>query len=408
MKIADSFNFSLNNILHRQLRSWLTLLGIIIGVTAVVSIISIGDGASASINAQLTDFGTDTITIYPGFSSASKFGGGFKGHSKDLSGSTTATSTENPELGRLDVVIIKGNPNVELVNEIVSGGGEFVFLSESINVSVKGVNPVSWLEINSDSELEAGRFLGASDSYSIVIGGQLANDTFKQPITVGRRITIEDKAFTVIGILEDSSKTILMPYDIAWVITDVEKNTYSSIEAKLKDNGLMAETADEIEEALMISRKVTETDKDFTVSTPLELLEMVNETVGTMTLFLGAIAAVSLIVGAVGVANSMFTSVLEKTKEIGIMKALGATSNEIMVLFIIESGLFGLVGGLIGVLLGLGTSALLSMALGMQTLVSIELMALAIGLSTLIGVISGLLPARSASKLRPIEALRYE
>ena len=408
MKIADSFNFSLNNILHRQLRSWLTLLGIIIGVTAVVSIISIGDGASASINAQLTDFGTDTITIYPGFSSASKFGGGFKGHSKALSGSTTTTSTENPELGRLDVVIIKGNPNVELVNEIVSGGGEFVFLSESINVSVKGVNPVSWLEINSDSELEAGRFLGASDSYSIVIGGQLANDTFKQPITVGRRITIEDKAFTVIGILEDSSKTILMPYDIAWVITDVEKNTYSSIEAKLKDNGLMAETADEIEEALMISRKVTETDKDFTVSTPLELLEMVNETVGTMTLFLGAIAAVSLIVGAVGVANSMFTSVLEKTKEIGIMKALGATSNEIMVLFIIESGLFGLVGGLIGVLLGLGTSALLSMALGMQTLVSIELMALAIGLSTLIGVISGLLPARSASKLRPIEALRYE
>ncbi len=407
MKLADSFNFSLNNILHRQLRSWLTLLGIIIGVTAVVSIISIGDGASASINAQLTDFGTDTITISPGFSSANKFGGGFRGAPKSMGGSSGA-STETPELGRLDVVIIKGNPNVELVNEIVSGGGEFVFLSESINVSVKGVNPVSWLEINSDSELEAGRFLGASDSYSIVIGGQLASDTFKQPITVGRRITIEDKAFTVIGILDDNSKTILMPYDIAWVITDVEKNTYSSIEAKLKNNDLMAETADEITASLMISRKVTEEDKDFTVSTPLELLEMVNETVGTMTLFLGAIAAVSLIVGAVGVANSMFTSVLEKTKEIGIMKALGATSNEIMVLFIIESGLFGLVGGLIGVLLGLGTSALLSVLIGMDTLVTLELMVLAIGLSTLIGVVSGLLPARSASKLRPIEALRYE
>jgi len=411
MKLADSFKFSLNNILHRQLRSWLTLLGIIIGVTSVVAIISIGDGANASINDQLSGFGADIITLTAGASRTGSFGGNFRtpdggGGPPGMEG-TTNQDSEDPELGKIDAIIAGANSNVESVLEKVSGRGELVFLSETMNVTITGVNPLTWEKFN-EEELESGRFLGASDSSAIVIGGRLANDTFKQPITLGRRLAIEDRAYTVVGILDNTGNDVLMSLDEAWLVTDVNKGVYSSIQIKVDDDEKIDETVDEITESLMISRKVTEDKMDFSVSSPTEMQEMISETVGTMTLFLAAIAAVSLIVGAVGVANSMFTSVLEKTKEIGIMKALGATSNEIMILFIIESGLFGLVGGIIGVLLGVGASVLLSMAIGLNTLVTIELMTLAIVLSTLIGVVSGLIPARAASELRPIEALRYE
>ncbi len=409
MKLKDSFQLSLNNIFHRKLRAWLTLLGIIIGVAAVVSIVSIGEGASASVSENFSSFGADVITITPGFSSAGSFRGpGSGGHASSFS-NTPATSTEEPELGKLDLVIIKGNPNVQHTNEIVSGRGDLVFLAEQITASIQGVNPTTWPETD-NLELESGRLLGASDSSVVVIGNTIANGVFKQPITVGRRITLEDVPFTVVGILEEgiSGSTVFMPYRSAWDVTDVEKNTYSSIKAKVKNEEITEETVAELTEALMLSRKVTERDQDFTVSSFLALQEQINEVLGTLTLFLAAIAAVSLIVGAVGIANSMFTSVLEKTKEIGIMKALGSTDGEIMELFVIESGLFGFIGGGLGVILGVGGYLLLSIFVGLNTFVSIELMAIAMVLSTVIGVVSGLLPARAASKLKPIEALRYE
>ncbi|MFH1587358.1 MAG: ABC transporter permease [Candidatus Diapherotrites archaeon] len=409
MKLKDSFQLSLNNILHRQLRAWLTLLGIIIGVAAVVSIVSIGQGASASVTENFSSFGADILTITPGFSRAGSFGGGGRGSPGMSFNTDSATSTDEPELGKLDLVVIKGNPNVQYANEIVSGRGELVFLAEKITASIQGVNPVAWPETD-NIELDSGRLLGASDSSAVVIGYRIANEVFKQPITVGRRITIEDQPFTVVGILAEGNNdsTVFMHYSSAWEVTDVEKNTYSSIEAKVENEEIIDETADEITAALMLSRKVTERDQDFSVRSPTAMQEQINEVLGTLTLFLAAIAAVSLVVGAVGIANSMFTSVLEKTKEIGIMKALGSTEREIMELFVIESGLFGFIGGGIGVIFGMTGSILLSLLVGLNTLVSIELMAIAMLLSTVIGVVSGLLPARAASKLKPIEALRYE
>ncbi len=424
MNIANSFKLSLNSILNRRLRSWLTLLGIVIGVAAVVSIISIGEGAQASVTERLSGLGADMITVSPGFSRAGGFAGFARGGPGGFGREETASSADEPELTKLDATIIRGNPNVAAVTETVSGRGELVFLAEKANVTISGVNSLTWKEI-ANLELAAGRFLSASDSTAIVIGDRIANDMFKQPITLGRRITVEGKSFTVVGILEatggggfggggNSDSTVYMPYSSAWEITDVEKGIFSSIQVKVTDAALVEETTAQLTQSLMLSRKVTEQDQDFSITSSQAVQEQVTETTQTLTLFLGAIAAVSLLVGAVGVANSMFTSVLEKTKLIGILKALGATNNEILRIFMIESGLFGFVGGVIGVVIGtlgsllIGNVGIIPMVRGGSTLVTPQLVVIAVVLSTAIGIFSGIMPARAAAKLKPVEALRYE
>jgi len=411
MKLADSFRLSLNSILHRRLRAWLTLLGIIIGVAAVVSIISIAEGANASVQQNLNSFGADVLTINAGFSRVGGFGGNFRGGAgmRVVIGENFAASAKEPTLGNLDIIVVRGNPNVMYVNQTVSGRGELVFLSEKINANIQGVNPATVLQTD-NLQLESGRMVGPSDSGTVVIGSRIANDTFKQPITLGRRVSIEGKPFTVVGILREGSDdgSVYMNYTSAWDVTDVNINTYSAIKAKLRDVSLVDDTLARLTSSLQISRKVTERTQDFSIFSPAAIREQISSALDSLALFLAAIAAVSLIVGAVGIANSMFTSVLEKTREIGIMKALGSTNNEILQLFVIESALFGLLGGIAGVLLGIIISLALSQFASLNTLVTPQLMLVAIGISTVIGVLSGIMPARAASKLKPVEALRYE
>ncbi len=442
MKLADSFKLSINSVLHRQLRAWLTLLGIVIGVAAVISIISIGEGAQASVSSRLSNFGADVITLSAGFSRGSSFGGefreppsggagrlqGFGGGSQ--SSSRTSTSTKTPTLTKRDSAVIAGNPNVLYVNEIVSGRGTFYFLAGQTNATVQGVNPLTWAKISTIS-LSSGRLLTPSDSSGIVIGDRIANKTFKQPITLGRKVTIEDKVFTVVGILKSSGTSgfgggsdsvVYMPYTSAWqTLDDVNVGVFSSIQVKVRDAALVDADTNAISQALIVSRRVTERTKDFTITSEQAMQEQISSVTETLTAFLGAIAAVSLLVGAIGIANSMFTSVLEKTKEIGILKALGSTNGEILKLFIIESGLFGFIGGIIGAIFGIIGSFLLSFvgirfipglgsssSGGLSTLVTPQLVIGAIILSTIIGMMAGFFPARSAAKLRPVDALRYE
>ncbi|MBI4053198.1 MAG: ABC transporter permease [Candidatus Diapherotrites archaeon] len=439
MRLSDSFKLSVNSILHRRLRSWLTLLGIIIGVGAVVAIISIGEGAQASITSQLSSFGAGIITISPGEGGAQRFGGafrmggggGFGGGMEHDTRTGTQASAKEPTLTKIDVAIVSANPNVLYVNEIVSGRSKLTFLSEQTNASLQGVNPNAWKQ-TSNPGLAEGRFLTSSDSSAIVIGNRIANDIFKQPVTVGRKVTLEDpdgnpQAFTVVGILKESGSagigasnsdsTVFMPYTSAWNMTDVNKDTFSSLQARVLDAETVDQTTEELTAALQISRRVTAENQDFSITSAQAIKEQVSSITQSLTLFLGAIAAIALLVGAIGVANSMFTSVLEKTKLIGILKALGSTDNEIVMLFIIESGLFGLLGGIMGVVLGafasIGIASMGGLSLpiargGTTSLITPQLVIIAVVLSTVIGIVAGAMPARSAAKLKPVDALRYE
>ncbi len=425
MKFNDIIKLSMNNLSHRGLRSWLTILGIVIGVGAVVGILSIGSGMQQSISTQLGGLGADIVTISPGFSRATRM---FFGRSGEPREDATNTNT-NQGLTSMDIQIIKFVPGVQFVNGIVSGRVGVTYLTETASASVKGVDPLAWKEITT-SELESGRYLTPSDANVVVIGNRIANGMFKEPLMINTQIIIEGKSFKIAGILKESGgfggmggddNTIFMSTNAARIIIGgMDKNQYSSIEVKVTDADSVDEIIAKMEEKLMLSRHVTEDKKDFTITSPQAMQETISSTMQTLNLFLGGIAAVSLLVGAIGIANTMFMSVMERTRQIGTLKALGSTNSEIMKLFLFESAMIGFIGGLIGVFLGFIASGVISelgirmMGVGMGggrtsvTLITPQLILFAIGFSVFIGTVSGLFPARRAASLQPVEALRYE
>jgi len=260
--------------------------------------------------------------------------------------------------------------------------------------------------------------LEPADKYVAVIGSNVASETYDHDIGINQVITINGKSVRVVGILEEKGgmedSKIYMPIDGAVdVIEDAKKDVYDTITVKAKSEDSVDGLMSEIEKKLMISRHIIrEDDRDFTVMASKSLAESVTEMMSSMTLFLGAIAAVSLLVGAVGIANTMFTSVLEKTKEIGTMKAIGAKNRDILMIFVFNSAMVGLVGGILGIILGAFVSSGLQATMGGGITsgngLSILLMVEGLGLAVLIGVISGVVPAYRASKLKPVDALRYE
>lgn len=415
MKLKKCFNLAWNILIHSKLRSWLTIVGIIIGIAAVVSIISISQGAQQQLEDRLGSLGADILTVSPGFSKASGPMGGFREGPMD---SNSDSSDEQKNLTVKDVLVLKNLDNVKYVMGQVSGKGEMTYLSKTASVSVTGVDESVWKDITYD-ELASGRFLVQSDSFSVVLGGRLVETTFENKIPLNGKITIEGKSFKVVGILADGNG-VYMPVDIArTVLEDVGEEEFSSISVKIEDVEIANETVGLIEKKLMFSRGIlNEKDIDFSVSNPSEMQATIQETTQTMSLFLGAIAAISLLVGAIGIANTMFTSVLEKTKEIGIMKAIGAKNKDVLLIFLLNSGMIGLVGGLGGIILGVFGSTLIgywgstlsggeSRMFG-STALTPELLIGALLFSLIIGMIAGAIPAYRASKLNPVDALRYQ
>jgi len=428
MRLKKSFELAVNIFIHSKLRSWLTIIGIIVGIGAVVAIVSISNGAQQQLEEQLGSLGADILTISSGMSRAmgGSFGGGPPG---EMGGSSGTASTETKNLTDRDIVVLKSISNVKYVMGQISGKGEVVYSSKTVkDQQITGVDVLVWKEITT-LEISEGRFLTSGDMYSVVIGNRLATDTFDKDIPLNGKITIEGKSFNVVGISSEGSG-IYMPIEAARVVLeDVKLKDYDSISVKIKEVDLANQTVSDITKKLMVSHGIlNENKKDFTVTNPSSMQETMKETMSTLTLFLGAIAAISLIVGAIGIANTMFTSVLEKTKEIGIMKAIGTQNKDILMIFLLNSGFIGLIGGIGGVIIGaISSTAINAMAgittttssrggpgggmlgmLGGSSVLSFKLIFGAILFAVLIGMIAGAIPAHRASKLNPVDALRYE
>ncbi len=423
MRLKKSFQLALNILVHSKLRSWLTIIGIVIGIAAVVSIVSISQGAQQTLESSFSNLGADIITVSPGYSRARGFGFGGEREGGGPPGSSSSLSGKN--LTAKDVMALKSVQNVKYVMGTVSGRVDVSYLGKTASLSVTGVDSSIWSDITTE-KISSGRFLIGSDSYSVVIGNRVATSVFEKAIPLNSKITIEGKSFKVVGILQEGS-SIFMPEESArQVLTDVGSEEFGSISVKIADVNFANQTLNDITKKLMLSRGIlNDKGRDFSVSSPTSMQATIQSTLNTMTIFLGAIAAISLIVGAIGIANSMFTSVLEKTRDIGILKAIGSKNRDILMIFLFNSGMIGFIGGLGGVILGGVAASLISSMSGITTstgggpggflsrlgstaLLTPQLIIGALFFAVLIGVIAGVVPAYRASKLKPVDALRYE
>ncbi|MDO8727861.1 MAG: ABC transporter permease [Candidatus Methanoperedens sp.] len=417
MRLLDIFLLSLSHVRKSRMRSWLTIVGVIIGVASVVAIISIGQGMQENMQERLGGFGADILTVIPGYFRAT-------GVHSEMHTDRSVSSSSSINLTDNDYKVIKQVPGVMYVNGLVSGKADLKYDNEKTVVSITGVDTSVW-RLMDNTGIDEGRYLQAGDSNSVVIGYSLAHGTFLTPVTLNRPLTIGGKNFRVVGILKQSgglgggSDTgIYMSSEMArGVITEkVGNNQYTSMVIKASDASMVDYVKADIEEKLMSSRQVNPRTKDFTVIASASIREQMSEVTQTLSLFLSAIAAISLLVGAIGIANTMFMSVMERTKQIGLLKAMGAGEREIMKLFLIESGIFGLVGGIAGAGLGIAISLIipylgiqaLGFGGGLKATITPGIVLFALGFSVVIGILSGIIPARHAAKMRPVDAIRYD
>lgn len=437
MKFADILKLSLNGLTHRGLRSWLTILGIIVGVAAVIAMLSIGAGMSQSMKSQMSNFGADVLTVSVGRVRATGPESGFEdrfqpgqGNPGTFQRQTTqsTTTTETSTLTDIDLLTISTAEGVESATGIISDRATVQYLAQTVTVSIEGVEPSAW-NFMTTSKIAQGRFLESGETTSALVGNGVANGMFEYNLTVDTQIRIGSKTFTIVGILQESGtgsfggddRTIFMTIQAAReIVTDIDSNEYSSIQVKVTDTNMIDQTIENVEQVLYASRMVTEDTADFTVTSPTSMLETIQSTMATLTFFLTGIAAISLLVGAIGIANTMFMSVMERTRLIGILKSIGTRNSEIMKMFIAESGIIGLMGGLLGIFLGFIVVGIISSIgfnimgmgrMGTNTSVAIvtpELILFALLFSTIIGIISGLIPARKAANLQVVEAMRSE
>jgi len=403
--LKDYFSLALKNLKHRGLRSWLTMLGIFIGIAAVVALISLGQGLQEAVTGQFTSLSTDKLVIQnigtgfgpPGSTSIRKL----TSNDIDLVKSVSGVDLAVGRLIRIGKIEYNKNVIYSYITDIPENKQETELVYSSVNV-----------------EPEQGKLLSESDRGKIVLGNNyLSNNQFDKQIKVGSNILINGKEFEVAGILKKSSSfqvnlVMFMSRKDMKELLKIGDET-DMIVAQVSDAKISEQVAKNIEKKLAKDRNEKPGEEDFSVQTPLQVISSVNTVLNIINFIVIAIAAISLVVGAVGITNTMYTSVLERTREIGIMKAIGAQNKDILFIFLIESGLLGLVGGIIGAVIGLsmamGISTLAASVLGgidLMVKVSWPLLFGAIAFSFIVGTIAGVLPAMQASKLKPVEALR--
>ncbi|MCL6088700.1 MAG: ABC transporter permease [Candidatus Marsarchaeota archaeon] len=399
--LPDLLHYSLTSLRSRSLRSYLTVLGIVIGVAAVVSLISISDGLMASVEEQLQAFGPRNAVVMPGdVTGMAMSGGGYA----------------PPSQGRLfekDFERVRSVPGTTYVSRALSVRAPLEFRGETITASANGIEPELFSKMMKISVSE-GRFLDENEEGTAVIGQRYADKSIfkRDSMYVGSVFYLgeQKKKFRVVGILDPSSSVsksmLLIPFDDAKELAQdaILDDELSSIRFQVAEGYDFDETIGDVTWALASSRGVKLDKKDFSIVTSAFILQQVGQIIGVLTAFLGFITAVSLVVGGVGVANTMYMSVMERTREIGTLRAVGASSRDILSLVVIESAIIGLAGGAIGLLIGWLISLAVSF-FGFKAVVSIWLALSALLFSVMLGVVSGFLPAQKAAKLSPVAAM---
>lgn len=393
------------SLVANKMRSLLTMLGIIIGVAAVIALVSIGYGVRSQIQDSISSLGSNLLMVYPG---APRTPG------------VRPTADSQKTLKLEDYTTISHLQDVDMASPVSAGSSYVViYTNKNWTTSVNGVN-ADFQYINNWT-VKSGRFITASQverrERVAVIGNTVATNLFGTEDPVGKDIRIKNNPYKVIGVLEskgsgsfgnDQDDVIYIPYT-----TGTERlqgvNYLRMIYIKAKDGVDLNRLQTDVENILRVRHNIKNPElDDFNVRNMATIMATVEETTATMTLFLGAVAAISLIVGGIGIMNIMLVSVTERTREIGVRKALGATYRVIVMQFLIEAVVISLVGGAIGILVGIGASKLIGALTSMKTVISMGPILLSFGFSMAIGLIFGLYPARKAAKLNPIDALHYE
>ena len=401
----QAISMAFKAIAGNKIRAFLTMLGVIIGVVSVTVLIAIGQGTTSTVTESIASMGTNLLTVNIQARRVGMFGFGDSNRSSNAKGTVI--------LKLADVLSLEDEEPIKSVSPVVNGSLTVKAGSVNTNASIIGV--LSAYEEIVNQHVESGRYIIDADvdnrSAVCVIGPGLAEDLFGNTNVVGNTLHIDGRKFEIVGVLESkgtsmsgsSDDTLILPFTLAQRM--LESTTISSIYISATDSTTVDAAQTVVENFLY---KKYQDDSTYSVMNQTQMLEMISETTGTLSLMLGGIAGISLLVGGIGIMNIMLVSVTERTREIGIRKAIGAKRRNILMQFLVESIVISGLGGLLGLAFGYLIMQALSEVLGMKLTMSLGVAQLAIGFSMGVGVIFGLYPANKASKLRPIEALHYD
>lgn len=400
----ESFLMAWASLIANKMRSILTMLGIIIGVAAVIALVSIGNGVKQDIQNSISSLGSNLLMVMPG---------------------APRTPGVRPSQGSMkslkvsDYQAISKLDGVKAASPYTANSYVTIYQSKNWTTTVSGVSS-NFQDVNNWTMAE-GRFISSKNVENrervAVVGQTVVKNLFAGEDPVGKEIRVKNIPFRVIGVLNskgngtmgnDQDDAIFIPYTTAMERVEGVDYLRMVYVVASDDNGIDRLQLD-IENLLRVRHSIKDTNlDDFNIQNMKSIMETMEQTTGTLTLFLGAVAAISLVVGGIGIMNIMLVSVTERTREIGIRKALGATYFVIVTQFLIEAVVISLMGGLIGIALGIGASKLIGLASGMSTVISVPTIVLSFAFSMAIGLVFGIYPARKAAKLNPIDALHYE
>lgn len=404
MKGSDVVGYSFRSLQRRQLRSWLTIIGIVIGIATIVVLVSVGEGVKKDIYAQMEAFGSNMIIISPMTM-------------QDVGGAGPAMASSG-KLFERDLDYIRRVPGIDDISKSIYGRASLRFKDKEIAALVYPTS-VNVFEMFPDQyELEEGRYIQEGESKVAFLMNDAANELFgKDKVKVNSYLYISGERFRVVGIAKkigtslssSDDQAIYVPFDDKDIVLGdtIAEDEVGFLMVSVKEGVDVDEAAERIEEQLAASHRTTVEDADFMVMTSTTINEMMDTVTGMLTGSLFLIGLISAIVGGIGIANTMFMGVVERTKEIGILKSIGASSFQVLALFLAEAGMLGGVGGLIGLGIGMMVMGVIPY-FGIIPYLAPEVAVGVVLFAVVVGMVAGIIPARNASRIPPIEALRYD